>query len=290
MMTCVYCCGKLIPFRSEPINSLPENDMFASELKSSLPLLTHSKCNSCGSIIATDLRMESEEQLLKIYSNIPNQYWGQYEPSDSDTFYHKLGQHLNPAKVIMNICDVGCGNGYFLNLLDDCWQKFGVEPGQINTNLLTSRKIEYFNGILEQSNFNKQSMDVITYFDVFEHLINPVKEIKIAKEFLSTNGKLIIFTGNASSITARLANRHWLYLKYIHHITIASEQAIVNALKSCGFSKIKVVKVNHPTSLNFIKWLAYLLANRIPFIKENLSVNRRYVPLLLDHMLIIASV
>lgn len=289
-MNCVYCSGKLIPFRCQAIDSLPENYMFASEMKSFLPSLTHGKCNSCGSIIATDCRMESEEKLLKIYSNLPAEYWGQYEPSDSDTLYQELEKRLNPSKERMNICDVGCGNGHFLNLLDDCWNKFGVEPGQISNKLLTSRSIEYFKGTLEQSNFNKQSMDVVTYFDIFEHLINPIKEIKVAKEFLSPNGKLIIFTGNASSITAKLANKAWVYLKYIEHITVASEKAVVNALKLCGFSKIEVVKVNHPTSTNFIKWLACLSASKITIAKEKIAVNRRHVPLFFDHMLIIASI
>ena len=288
-MSCVYCFGKLIPFRNEKVDYIPKNYMLTSDIKKILPSLTHGKCQSCGSIIATDARMKSEEELLNIYTKLPAEYWTKLESGGHLKFFHELEKRLNPNKAKMTICDVGCGNGNFLNLLDNYWQKFGVEPGQINSTLLESKGIKYFNGTLEQSMFEKHSMDVITYFDVFEHLINPVKEIKIAKEFLSPNGKLVILTADANSITARLSGKAWIYLRPIDHITIASQKSLVNALQSCGFSKIEVMKQSHPASAHFIRWLVYLTASKVLGSRETILGNRGNVPIFRDHMLIIAS-
>jgi 2-polyprenyl-3-methyl-5-hydroxy-6-metoxy-1,4-benzoquinol methylase len=288
-MNCVYCNGKLVKFRSEKTEFLFRDQMFSDELKILSPLLTHGKCTSCGSIIATDVRMESEEKLLEIYRKLPSKYWEQIESLESTHFFSKIEKYINPEKNKMAICDVGCGNGKFLMTLDNCWQKFGVEPSNIANSLLETSGISYFNGNLKDSAFQKHTMDVITYIDVFEHLINPLKEIEIAKEFLSSTGKLVILTGNATSFNSKIAGRAWIYLRIIGHITVASEQGLVNALKTKGFSKIDVFKLSHPSSASFIKWLVYLTASKLTGSKETILGGKRSVPLLHDHMLIIAS-
>ena len=289
MVCCVYCSGMLNAYRTENIKFLPNTCMLNSELKSLIPLIKHGKCQSCGSIIATDCRISHEEKLLEIYRKLPAEYWKDSEYKNCTKFYKKIEKLLNHRQSKMTICDVGCGNGSFLNTLEDYWQKFGVEPGQINSTLLEKRGIKYFNGTLKQSMFQKHSMDVVTYLDVFEHLVNPVQEIKIAKEFLSPNGKLVILTADANSITARLSGKAWIYIRHIGHITIASQKSLVNALKSYGFSKIEVIKQSHPASADFIKWLVYLTASKILGSKENIIGNKGNIPIFHDHMLIIAS-
>jgi 2-polyprenyl-3-methyl-5-hydroxy-6-metoxy-1,4-benzoquinol methylase len=281
-MNCPYCSGKLTLFRFRHTEALREH-MLTPELRKILPSITHGKCNSCGSIIATDARMNSEEYLLSIYQKLPDDYWSELQSEQNDVFFSELGNLLNPTKANMTICDVGCGDGKFLDAIDECWQKFGVEPGQASNYMVNHKDITYFNGTLEKSLFKKHSMDIITYIDVFEHLINPIQEIKIAKEFLSPNGKLIIFTGDANAWSARLSSKNWIYLNCIGHITVASKKGLVNALKSSGFSNIEILSKNHPSSASFMKWLIYLTASKA-------LGNRGSLPLFNDHMLVIASI
>ena len=291
-MNCVYCKGYLKEFSVRNVRndtntkSIKEHMLMlnSSDLKNILPSMTHGKCVSCGSIIATDNRMKSEELLLSMYNDLPEDYWQELETDKSNSFLVELGNLLNlNQNTIMSICDVGCGDGKFLDCINESWQKFGVEPGKASENMINHEKITYFNGTLDKSPFRKHSMDIITYIDVFEHLADPIKEIKIAKEFLSPNGKIVIFTGNANSIYSKMSGKNWIYLAYVGHIAVASEKGLITALNSCGLNKIDVLNVNHHSSVSFPKWLFYLLASK-------LLGNRGNIPLFNDHMLVIASV
>jgi SAM-dependent methyltransferase len=288
-MNCVYCGGELTQFRLERIESLFGNRMFFHEFKNLCLSLTHDKCTSCGSIVSTDARISNQQALLEVYSQMSSQYWEEIESQEDKNFFDKIERYINPEKRNMTICDVGCGNGSFLVSLDKCWKKIGVEPSPIANILLDKEQIPYFNSTLKDSGLTKHTIDIITYIDVFEHLINPVEEIEIAKNFLSTDGKLVILTANSTSINAKLAGRSWIYLRNIGHITIASKQGLVDALKRKGFSKVEVIKVNHPASANFFKWLVYLTASKLTGGKETIMGGRGNVPLFYDHMLIIAS-
>jgi 2-polyprenyl-3-methyl-5-hydroxy-6-metoxy-1,4-benzoquinol methylase len=281
-MNCVYCSGLLNPFSTRKTESVNDYSL-TDRLRRDLPEIIYGKCIDCESIIATDARMQSEKDLLNSYENLPEDYWQNIQAEEHKTFFQEVENSLNPARSKFKICDVGCGNGHFLSSLGTHWQKFGVEPGKLAANVSKRQEIQYFHGVLKQSPFPNNTMDIITYVDVFEHLMNPVQEIKVAKEFLAPNGKLFIYTADASSLFAKLSGKTWLYLKCIGHIAVPSRKGLISALQSSGFSKIEVHKHNHPSSTNFLRWISYLIASKI-------LGNRGSIPLFHDHMLVIASV
>jgi 2-polyprenyl-3-methyl-5-hydroxy-6-metoxy-1,4-benzoquinol methylase len=288
-MPCVYCGGELVEFRSEPIERLDNDSMFSDSLKKECPFLTHSKCKSCGSILATDARVKDEKILLETYTNLESDYWDGLEKSSNLKFFSSIEKYINPTGISLRICDVGCGNGSFLKSLSSCWSKFGVEPGKAEQHLVHDKSINFFSGLLKDSCFAKNSMDIIIYNDVFEHLINPIEEINVAKQFLSENGRIVILTGNATSFNAKLAGKAWVYPRFIGHITVASEIAIRKALERSGFLNVNVMSMNHPCSVSLPKWLLYIALSKITGSKETIFKNRGCVPLFHDHMLVIAS-
>jgi hypothetical protein len=83
-------------------------------------------------------------------------------------------------------------------------------------------------------------------------------------------------------MSAKLSGKNWVYLNCIGHIAVASEKGLIKALKSCGFSKINILNVNHHSSVSFLKWFVYLLASKL--LKDRVNV-----PLFNDHMLVIAK-
>ena len=281
-MNCAYCSGLLKPFSTRKTESLNDYSL-TDTVRRDLPEINYGKCNNCGSIISTDARMQSEKDLLISYENLPEDYWKNLQGAEHKTFFQEVESLLNPARSRLKICDVGCGNGHFLRSLGTHWQKFGVEPGQLAGNFSKYQDIQHFHGTLKQSSFQSNTMDVITYIDVFEHLMNPLQEIETAKSFLSSNGKLVIYTANASSLFATLSDKTWLYLKCIGHISVASQKGLSLALQSGGFSKIEVLQCNHPSSASFIRWLGYFMASKA-------LGNKGSIPLFRDHMLVIASI
>jgi SAM-dependent methyltransferase len=289
---CVYCAGKLTFFRKEKIDCAYDEIGFIKKIDATEIELLHGKCIDCSSIIAADIRMTNDSNLLDAYFDAPETY--SYDKKSMNRhipFYKKVESIINPDRNKMSICDVGCNTGGFLELLEDSWTKYGVEPSSSALNAIKDGQINIFHGTLSESPFDRHSMDIISYLDVFEHLKDPNQEIQTAQQFLAPQGKLVILTGDATSLTARLAGINWSYLKQMGHVSIASKQSLINALNKAGFLKIDVLSINHPYSRSFAHYLILLLLSKILRSQSKIRLfGREYtVPLLYDHMLIIAS-
>ncbi len=95
------------------------------------------------------------------------------------------------------ICDLGAGEGQFLELLKKkklgC-KIFGIEPSKRNCKLLKLKKIQNFNGTVEDyyNLKNKSKFDVITLMWTLCNTSNCLDIIKIANKILKKNGYIVI--------------------------------------------------------------------------------------------------
>jgi SAM-dependent methyltransferase len=287
---CVYCDGKLTPFRIEKVTDANDEIMFVNSSDIQNLELSHGKCVSCGSIVAMDMRMTEDNHLLNAYTE------GNYVNEKLNfikhiSFYKKIESLINPSKAQLSICDVGCNSGSFLEMLEKGWKKFGVELNHAAIKAIDKKEIEVHQGVLSNSDFPKQSIDILTYLDVFEHLQNPRQEIENAKNFLSPSGKIVILTGNSTSLTAKLAGATWSYLGHVGHIAVPSKDGLIHCLKKSGFTNITIDRMNHPYSRSILHWLIILCIARIMGTPPRITIGskRLTVPLFFDHILIVAS-
>jgi len=80
------------------------------------------------------------------------------------------------------------------------------------------------------------SFDVITMFDVIEHMRDPLVTFRGATKLLRPGGWLVIETGDLGSVYARLAGKHWHYLDPPQHLFYFTASALVSALRDCGLT------------------------------------------------------
>jgi len=278
---CAYCEGQLRPFAQFSSERIVDVN-WTAELQRSLPQLEYGRCEDCGSICALDARKSDEFDLLRLYEQLPGDYWAGLETRHSDRFFSLLEQQLNLNRLPLQVCDVGCGDGSFLKGLSHRWRKTGIEPGERAVAMLEEPDIEWIQGTLATASLPLACFDVITYIDVVEHLSDPVAELSTAWQYLKPGGKLVLYTGNAQSRFARLAGANWAYLRCAGHIAVASEQALTQGLVQAGFNNhIDTWTQNHPSSPGLRKWLFEYAGSRL----------RRHwaVPLYQDHILMIAQ-
>ena len=280
MNHCAYCQGALEPFASFS-SQLVVDVMLTPQLQTSLPVMRYGRCGDCGSLMAIDGRCSEAFDLLKLYEQLPEDYWTGLETGHGDRFFTQLEQQLNPEQLPLQICDVGCGDGSVLKGLGAHWQKTGIEPGRRANPKTDHSDIHWIQGTLGNADLPLASFDVLTYIDVTEHLATPISELCTALQFLKPGGKLVIYTGNARSRFAQLAGANWAYLRCAGHIAVASQAALTQGLAQAGFENIQTWTQNHPSSPSLGKWLFEYAGSRI----------RRHwaVPLYQDHMLIIAQ-
>jgi 2-polyprenyl-3-methyl-5-hydroxy-6-metoxy-1,4-benzoquinol methylase len=96
------------------------------------------------------------------------------------------------------ILDIGCGTGSFLSTLRDSNEVVGLEISEAYRAPLESQGIPHMIGDLEE-NLAKVSddyFDLITLWDVLEHLQDPNRILGIIKNKLAFPGWIIIWTNN----------------------------------------------------------------------------------------------
>jgi 2-polyprenyl-3-methyl-5-hydroxy-6-metoxy-1,4-benzoquinol methylase len=145
-----------------------------------------------------------------------------------------------------NLCDVGCGSGFFLKYMcSSGWKGIGIEPSENacyeSGNLrIVGNTLEGF--IAENPEYH-HFFDVVTLFGVLEHAANPVGMIQSVKNLLNKDGILFISVPNDFSVLQESArnslNSDPWWISIPDHINYFSMNSLKNVLMGCGFSIIE---------------------------------------------------
>jgi len=107
---------------------------------------------------------------------------------------HFLNKPIQQASLL----DVGCNTGFFLELMrPECKSVVGIEQNE--------EMCKYVQNELQIESYTtldgvEEPFDVITIFDVVEHVENPFEMIYTAYSMLSPGGILVVFTPNWKSL------------------------------------------------------------------------------------------
>jgi SAM-dependent methyltransferase len=147
---------------------------------------------------------------------------------------------LLPARA--RILDVGCAAGYFLRIAQQAGHDvFGVEPspaiaGEAVAALGAGR---VHTGTLDDAvpalGLHDGSFDLVTLWDVIEHIPDPQAVLRRARALLRPGGRLLLETQNVASRWARLLGRRWHHYKHQEHLYHFTPATIRRLLGDCGF-------------------------------------------------------
>ena len=106
-------------------------------------------------------------------------------------------------KSRIKLLDVGCGPGYFVDHLKDKKIKCkGLELADFLVKICRSRGLNVENADLK--NEPSKTYNVITLFDVLEHLANPVQFFKMLGDKLTKGGYVLAYTPHIHSVAFHL--------------------------------------------------------------------------------------
>ncbi|MCX7861738.1 MAG: class I SAM-dependent methyltransferase [Bacteroidales bacterium] len=148
---------------------------------------------------------------------------------------------LLKKNIEANILDIGCGNGRFLNYLyqKGCTNLYGIElPGKSAERAATIPHIRLTIGDIYSSNFQKNTVDAVTMFHVFEHLPQPDVAIEQINNWLKEEGILMVSFPNIQSRQARWFKGNWLHLDPPRHINFITPKNLTNKLQQWGYTLI----------------------------------------------------
>ncbi|GAB6194392.1 class I SAM-dependent methyltransferase [Desulfocastanea catecholica] len=153
-----------------------------------------------------------------------------------------------------SVLDVGAGLGMFLRLAKrHGFEVLGVEPNKEAALALKEKYgISVINSLFEDVETD-QRVDVITMWDLLEHLADPAKALLKAHDLLNPNGILILEIPARDSLLHDLSKflyrfsvgriRRPLYIVCgVHHLHYFSEKHICNLLRESGYEIEKLFR------------------------------------------------
>jgi SAM-dependent methyltransferase len=245
------------------------------------------RCSACGS--QGPLRRPSPGLLAQWYRR------QSYAAADLLSEGHRRAAALLGPLGPGTLVDVGCGAGTFLDLLSPQITSYGLEPSEESVRYGRDRGRHIL--IPDSSGWSPDlpdTVDVITLFDVIEHLPFPKAFLTNLFRRLRPGGRLAIFTGNAGSAWAREWNLRWWYHGWAGHLSCFTGEGLRMLLTESTFEL---------ESFNALPYMEIGQSWRTLLRSELLRVASRvgvldvvdaarpptaWVPLGLDHMLVIA--
>ena len=143
-----------------------------------------------------------------------------------------------PGRVL----DVGCAAGYFLDVMrGDGWQVVGLEPSDAirphAERLLGAANVR--GGLLDEVDLEPGSFDLVTMWDVIEHIPDVVGAVRRVRELLRPGGRFLIETQNVDSRAARLLGKRWQHYKHAEHIYHFNAETLAEVLRRGGFDVLE---------------------------------------------------
>lgn len=116
------------------------------------------------------------------------------------------------------LLDIGSGLGHFLELASkDGWEVFGVEPQKSAADYCREQLgVEVHTDLDENLDLAAESFQVVTLWDVWEHVHEPLLFLKRCVDLVAPGGLLVISIPNASGWPARIFRGRWRYVMFTH--------------------------------------------------------------------------
>jgi 2-polyprenyl-3-methyl-5-hydroxy-6-metoxy-1,4-benzoquinol methylase len=153
------------------------------------------------------------------------------EPLLVRTFVRRLSL-LAPRTAGARLLDVGCGPGAGVEAaLALGYEAWGLDVSAAAVAVASRRHPERIRlGALSDRLFPQGSFDVITLFDVIEHVYDPRRLAVDLAWHLAPHGRVLIATPNVESVLARLTGRRWVSYKIPEHVSYFSPRTLAAAL------------------------------------------------------------
>jgi SAM-dependent methyltransferase len=142
------------------------------------------------------------------------------------------------------LLDIGCGVGYFLEEAGALgWTPYGTEYGEHAVELARAKGFH----VVDAATSNAESwvepgtFDVVTAFEVLEHVVDPALEVALIARALRPGGVFYCTTPNFAALSRRLLRSRWSVIDYPEHLNYFTTRTLTHLLMARGFTVKKIV-------------------------------------------------
>jgi 2-polyprenyl-3-methyl-5-hydroxy-6-metoxy-1,4-benzoquinol methylase len=196
------------------------------------------QCQECG-LVYTNPRLDQHD-IVGTYEAVRDPLYVEEREGRVLTFEH----HLKPLEWIAGppdgrpLLDVGCYTGVFVEIAaNHGWDAQGLEPSRWAIEQARARGLRVVQGTLDTVDLPGAYFDVVTLWDVIEHLTDPGRALEHVHCLLQPGGLVVVHTIDIESLFARLMGARWPWLMEMH-VYYFSRRTLRAMLEKCGFEVI----------------------------------------------------
>jgi len=197
---------------------------------------TYKQCQSCRSLYLSP--RPSARDFSRFYKNSESEkFWSEkFFPAVEEirrkqiflprvkTIIKKVNKKVNK---ITKVIDVGSGFGLFLEewgkVLPDC-ERMAIEPSQSMASICRKKGLHVFNDSVENiSPAHFESADIVTCFEVLEHVHNPKKFLKYLVKLVRPGGHIFLSTLCIDGFDLQILWQRSTQIMPPHHINFFSK-------------------------------------------------------------------
>ncbi len=245
------------------------------------------ECRECG-LIYQNPQLDAQE-ILPYY---PEHYVSYYTPIENETFWFR---RLDRQRGVRRRCgvvqkrvpepgkllDIGCGTAIFIDGMHQLgWQVFGSDLNpQVIEEGRTRFDFDLRAGLLEEIGYPDGFFDVVTMWDVIEHVHDPRSTLLEIGRILKPGGWVFLNTPHPEGLNARLYGRTWIGWDVPRHLYLISPAVMSRYLAETGFGPPEIISFTGRHGAMLLN-LELALDERVsqPKLREGLMAVARSLP------------
>jgi SAM-dependent methyltransferase len=205
------------------------------------------RCRRCGLI-----SLQPRPQPHELVSFYPQDYEPFWRPLDEEPHllrrWSRRRSYALRCRMVRRaqreggrLLDVGCGTGGFLRELcrDGQWQGLGVDIHQGPLSVARRQGVNVYCGELCALRTPAPVFDVVTLWEVIEHVPDPRRMLSDIRRLLRPGGTLLLSTPNVESWQARVWRRCWAGWELPRHVQVFSLRTLRQILETTGFRVVR---------------------------------------------------
>lgn len=190
-------------------------------------------------------RVDGDDQIQTFREKYDGQVLDKFNMTGTEIFRDKV------------VADIGCGGGCFLDFVSGVADTvIAVEPTKSYHKGLKERNYKVYSYAGEACKDYADKVDVITSFDVIEHVSEPKEFASDIYRLLKQGGKCIVGTPTDYPVLRQLLGERFdKFIFQVQHPWIFSEECLKMIFEEAGFKNISIEKKQKYGLGNLLHWL-----------------------------------
>ncbi len=154
------------------------------------------------------------------------------------------------------VLDVGCGDGFHLDLLrkygPSGWQLHGIDTDVRAVSAARRRGLDVEECSIEDSSLTPGSIDFALCIQTIEHVADPVAILRAIGKLLKPGGRLYLITDNTGSPDFKITKgRHWGGYHFPRHWNLFNKPSIRKLADAAGLEVAKLSTTTSPVNWTY---------------------------------------